>query len=467
MKKTTYDLLVIGSGAAGSSAVTTAAREMKGKRIALIEQGRLGGTCLNYGCDPTKTLLYAAHLLSDAWHADRYGLRIPEVADNWSETMRWVHSVMHQLRGGTVDEARQQLTKQGIEVIAGKARFISPHEVEVTGGDGQEKRTLNAERILIATGSETVVPPIEGLQEAGFITNVEAVSLSSLPRRLAIAGGGAIGIEFAQLFARFGVSVTVIERSQHILDTEDQELAEELGQILIGEGIRLITGAELTRVQRENGYKQLTYRGDQQAEEMLEADEVLMAVGRQGAFADLNLEAAGVKTTKKGIQVDATLRTSAPHIWAAGDVASPYQFTHIASEQGKLAARNAFATNPRSFDDRVIPWAIFTYPALAHVGKTEEELRQNGTGYRVLRAVFKENERATTEGKREGQVKLLVDGHGYILGGHILGKRADDLIAPVILAMHAQLPVQALADTMMPYPTMVEAVRLAAQQYKE
>jgi len=345
-------------------------------------------------------------------------------------------------------------------LLEGEARFLSPHEISVSGYDN----TFSAERILVATGSETLIPPIEGLNEAGYITNVEAVSLPTLPRRMAIAGGGAIGIEFAQLFRRFGVEVTVLERGANILDTEDRELADKLCTLLTEEGIKLETNAEVKRVQRNGDCKRLTVQCKEQDQEELEVDELLIAVGRRPAFDSLDLGAAGVETHKKGIVVDQTLRTTVPHIWAAGDVASPYQFTHVASEQGKLAVQNAFSSNPLPFDDRAIPWGIFTYPSLAHVGKTEQQLQQDKVEYRAACVPYSENERAITEDKTEGFLKLLVDPRGTILGGHILGTRADDLLAPIILAMHASLPVHNLASTILPYPTVSEIVRLAAEK---
>lgn len=458
MAKQQYDLLVIGSGAAGSSAVTSA--DKKGLRIALVERGKIGGTCLNYGCDPTKTMLSIANLLYEARHPSKYGLRIPEAQADWEAVQQWMHDIIERLRGGTLEEARAKLSQQGIDVLEGEARFISPHEISIPGHD----ETFSAERIIIATGSETLVPPIEGLDEAGYITNVQAVSLPTLPRRMAIAGGGAIGIEFAQLFYRFGVEVTVLERSPNILDTEDRELADMLCKLLTGQGIRLETNAEVKRVQRQGNSKRLTIQCGERGQEELEVDELLIAVGRRAAFAGLNLEAAGVKTHKKGIVVDETLRTSVPHIWAAGDVASPYQFTHVASEQGKLAVHNAFSSDPQPFDDRAVPWGIFTYPPLAHFGRTEQQLQQDKVEYRSACVPFSENERAIIEGKTEGLIKLLVDTKGAILGGHILGTRADDLLAPIVLAMRASIPVNALASTILPYPTVSEIVRMAAEK---
>ena len=454
-----YDLLVIGAGAAGSSAVSAARKE--GRRIALVERNILGGTCLNYGCDPTKTLLHTARLLYQAQHAGRDGLRIPQAQADWTQVRARVQQVIKQLRGGTNEEAADQLSHQGIEVLQGEASFVTPHELSVGG------RSISAERILIATGCETVVPPIEGLHESGYITNVQAVSLPRLPRRLAIIGGGAIGVEFAQMFSRFGVEVTVLERGAQLLDKEDREVAEQLCDLLSKEGIHFETGAELKRVEKDaQGCKRLTVRHDSGSEEHLVVDELLLAMGRRPELQSLHLEAAGVKSGKKGIEVDTTLRTNVPHIWAAGDVTGGYQFTHVASEQGKLTARNAFADEAQPFDDRAIPWATFTDPALAHVGQTEEQLREKGIVYRTGRASFSQNERSTIEGATAGLVKLLIDEQGHILGGHILATHGDDLLAPIILAMHANIPIDKLADTVLPYPTLSEAVRVAAEAVK-
>jgi len=214
MPTTTYDVIVIGAGAAGSTAAHTALS--KGARVALVERDKIGGTCLNYGCDPTKTLLHCAKLLYQARHAERYGLTITAPAANWERVQAFTQQVIQRIRGGTSQEASAQLAKQGIEPIQGEASFVSPHELTV------DARTIAAEHIIIATGCQTVVPPVEGLHQAGFITNVGAVALSALPRRMAIVGGGAIGMEFAQMFHRFGVQVTVLERSPMLLDKEDR-----------------------------------------------------------------------------------------------------------------------------------------------------------------------------------------------------------------------------------------------------
>ncbi len=461
-----YDLLIIGAGAAGSTAATTAAQH--NARVVMVERDKIGGTCLNYGCDPTKTLLYIAERLYQAQHASRYGLRISSAAITWEEVQAYVRQVINSIRGGTSNEASEELKKNGVEVIQGEARFISPHEVVVTskqdGQKGSEEHAIFAERIIIASGSETIIPPIEGLNTTGFITNVEAVALPSLPGRLAVVGGGAIGIEFAQMFRRFGVEVTVLEHSPLLLNKEDREVADQLVGLLNKEGIRTETGIELLSVHRAENGKHLKFRTSTKIEEELEVDEILLSIGRKPTLETLNLEAAGVEATKKGITVDAMLRTNVEHIWAAGDITGTYQFTHFAYEQGKVASQNAFAQQPQPFGDRVIPWVTFTDPPLSHVGKTEEELREAGMEYTVGRMQFKDVERAVSQGATDGLVKLLVDTQGKILGGHILGTRADDLLAPIVVAMQAGLPASALASTILPYPTLSEGVRWAADR---
>jgi len=458
MAKQTYDLLVIGAGAAGSTAASTAAQ--RGARVALVEHDQIGGTCLNYGCDPTKTLIHIAKQLYHTQHSAPFGLRCSGETADWPAVLAWVRQAIDRIRGGTSPEAAEKLGKQGITVFNDEAAFLSPHELAVGG------TTLTAERIIIATGGKELIPPVEGLNETGFITNIQAVALETLPRRMAIVGGGAIGMEFAQMFHRFGVEVTVIERAPMLLDKEDREMADTLCDLLRKEGLRLEANAELRRARRDTRGKCLTILcGDREEEELI-VDEILMAAGRRPALDALHLAEAGVKTGKKGIEVDATLQTSAPHIWAAGDVTGGLQFTHVAYEQGKLAAQNAFSQRPRPFEGLVIPWVTFTDPPLAHVGKTEEQLKQEGVAYRTGRMYFKDVERAITEGETDGLVKLLVDGSGTILGGHILGANAGDVLAPIILAMQTHAPVGTLAATIMPYPTLSEGVRWAADKLK-
>ena len=457
MAKKPYDLIIIGGGGAGSTAATVAAG--MGKRVALVERDKLGGTCLNYGCDPTKTLLHTAHLLYQAQHASALGLRIPQAKADWAAVRAHVRQVQKTIRGGTLEQARAGIAAQGIDLFMGEAMFTSPHEIRVNS------ETLTGKRFVIATGTTAFIPEIEGLSETGYITNVEAVSLPELPKRLVVIGAGPIGLEFAQMFSRFGVKVVVLEREKQPLPREDHELAMALCSQLTAEGIRMEFGAEMRCGEINQRGKHIHIHGAKGKEEHLVTDQLLVAVGRQPALDKLNLETAGVHYTEKGITTNATLRTNVAHIWAAGDITSQYQFSHVAAVQGKLVAHNAFARKPQAFDDRIIPWVTFTDPELARVGMTEADLQEAKIEYRVRCVDFKKLDRAIVNDQTFGSVKLLADEDGKILGGHILSANAGELIAPVVYAMRFGLTVKMIAQAMLPYPTMAQAVRWAAATF--
>jgi dihydrolipoamide dehydrogenase len=457
MAKNEYDLIVIGAGGAGSTAANIAAK--MGKRVALIERDKLGGTCLNYGCDPTKTLLHTAHLLYQAQHASNLGLIFPKAEADWAKVQAHVRQVIETIRGGTLAQANAGIAAKGIDLFMGEASFSSAHEIRVND------KTLQGKRFIIATGTIPAIPEIEGLSQTGYITNEEAVALPKLPERLVVLGGGPIGLEFAQMFSRFGVQVVVLERAQQPLPREDRELALALCAQLDSEGIRLEFGTEMRCGESDQHGKHIHIWSQEGREEELVADQLLVAAGRRPALDTLNLEAAGVHFTAEGIPTNASLRTNVAHIWAAGDITSKYQFTHVASRQGKLAALNVFAKRPRAFDDSLIPWVTFTDPELARVGQTEADLQEAGIKYRVGRANFDKLDRAITNDQTFGSVKLLADAKGKILGGHILGANAGELIAPVVYAMRFGLTVKKVAEAMLPYPTMTEAVRSAASQF--
>lgn len=456
MAEKEYDLIVIGAGGAGSTAATTAAG--MGKRVALIERDKIGGTCLNYGCDPTKTLLHTAHTLYHAQHATELGLRIPKAEADWAAVQAHVRQVQETIRDGTPEQAHASVRAQGVDLFMGEAMFTSPHEISVNG------ELLRGQRFVIATGTVAFIPDIEGLPAAGYITNREAVSLPELPQRLVVLGGGPIGLEFAQMFSRFGVKVVVLERGKQPLPREDQELATALCLQITAEGIRLEFGTEMRCGEIDERGKHVHIHGEAGNEETLVADELLIAVGRRPALEALKLEAAGVHYTEKGITTDPTLRTNVQHIWAAGDITSQYQFTHVASGQGSLVARNVFAQAPQAFDDRIVPWVTYTDPELARVGMSEAELQAAKIEYRVGRVHFNKLDRAIANNQTVGSVKLLVAEDGKILGGHILGANAGDLIAPVVYAMRFGLTAKMLAKAILPYPTMAEAVRWAAAE---
>ncbi len=462
-----FDLVVIGAGSAGSTAAGEAVA--RGAKVALIERWKVGGTCLNVGCDPTKTLVRSAEIRHLVRHAARFGTEVPAARTDWPAVVRRVERVVNTIRGGDGDA---NIRASGIVLRKGHARFRSPHEIVVTGVNGEGDALLHADRVIIATGAANVTPPIAGLAEAGFITNVEAIALPELPRSLAVIGAGVVGVEFAQLFARFGVEVTLFASRDRILPAEDDELTPLLQAVLEHEGVRVETGVRVRRLvsrQGPDGRRKLVV--GERAGTAVEArvDEVLVATGRRPVVAGLDLEAAGVAYGPNGIPVDDTLRTNAPHIWAAGDVTGTYPYTHVADYQARIAEFNAMSGRPpRRADYRVVPRVIFTDPELARVGLTEHEARNAGYDVKSATVPMRNLARALTAGETDGAVKLVADqATGELLGGHVLAARGGELLAEVALAMRLRLPASAIADTIHAYPTLSEAVFWAAYELAE
>lgn len=451
-----YDLVVIGAGGAGSTAAGEAIG--RGAKVAMVERWKVGGTCLNVGCDPTKTMVRSAQILHLARKAERFGIYAKDVGANWPVVMRRVERVIDTIRGGDGD---QNVRNSGVALYKASATFRSSHEIDVDG------ETIRGDKIIVATGAAWTCPPITGLPEVGYITNVEAVALPTLPRSLAIIGGGVVAVEFAQIFARFGVEVTILGSADRLLPKEDADLSHALRVILEREGVRVETGVRVRAADMRDGLKCLAGVRGGNLVEFCQVEEILVAAGRAPAVEGLNLETAGVAyDAKTGITVDDELRTTAPHIWAIGDVVSRYAFTHVADYQARIAEHNAMSRQPpRRVDYRVVPWATFTDPELARVGLTEQEAQDAGHDVKVAVVPIKDLARAVTSGETDGMVKLIADrGTGEILGGHILAAHAGEMLAEVALAMRARLPAAAIADTMHAYPTLSEGVFWAAYE---
>jgi pyruvate/2-oxoglutarate dehydrogenase complex dihydrolipoamide dehydrogenase (E3) component len=363
----------------------------------------------------------------------------------------------------------------GIDVVEGSARFVSPHEIEV--GD----RRITARRFVIATGTRPAVPPIPGLEETGYFTHLEAFERTDLPRSLAVIGGGAIGVELAQSFHRLGVDVTVVEMMDRLLVREEPELADRLTRSLEEEGIRIRTGRVVTRVERTGSGARLHIEppgahgpgepaGDASGSaegEFVEAEEVLVAVGRRPNTEDLGLEAAGVDTDRGWVTVDSRLRTSQRHIFGAGDVTGGYMFTHVADHEARTIVQNALLPVRAKIDYRVIPWCTYTEPELAHVGLTEAEARdRHGDSVSSHLYDLADLDRAITDRAAFGCVKVVVDRSGRILGGHILGPSAGTMIAEIALAMKHGIRIGSLSALVHPYPTMSEGVKRVGDAYR-
>ncbi|HEY9782630.1 MAG TPA: FAD-dependent oxidoreductase, partial [Leptolyngbyaceae cyanobacterium] len=412
-----YDLVVIGGGSAGLLAAGVAAA-LKAK-VALIERDRLGGDCLWYGCVPSKSLIHASRVAYDVKHADRFGIYCKDPEIDFAKAIGHVQGVISTIQPHDSPERFEGL---GVEVIFGSGKFIDRKTFEVNN------RQLKARAFIIATGSRPAKLPIPGLESAGYITNEEVFSITERPESLAIIGGGPIGCELGQAFSRLGTKVTIIASRDRLLPKEDPEAVEVIHQQFTSEGIRFLLNTKAEKVEVVDDKKYIWAGG-----EKIVADEILVAAGRQPNVETLNLDAAGVKMGKKGIEVNNKLQTSNPRIYACGDVIGGYQFTHVAGYQANVALKNALFLPIFKAEDRVIPWATFTDPELARVGLTEQEARERyGNDIYIIKQEFAEVDRAQAEAATAGFAKIIVRRNGEILGAHMVGAAAGELIHEIV-----------------------------------
>ncbi|MDQ3800479.1 MAG: FAD-dependent oxidoreductase [Acidobacteriota bacterium] len=462
--KDTYDFIVIGGGSAGLVAAGGAAT--LGARTALIEKNLLGGDCLYTGCVPSKTLIKSARFAQQLKRAADFGFEVSDFRfqnDSFASITSRVRKVIEIIER---HDAPEVFEKMGVEVVFGAARFINASEIEVALKNSGETRKLKAKRFCIATGSRPLIPPVEGLKEVGFITNEEVFRLEKLPERLIVLGGGAIGLELGQSFQRFGSRVTIVETAERILIKEDEEAAALVTRILENEGVRILTNTKAVRAQRgEAGAKILVIEKDG-AEAEIVADEILVAAGRQPNIENLDLEKAGVRFDKKRILTDEYLQTSQKRIFAAGDVTAHFQFTHTADYEAQIVIRNAFVPFPfkKKTDFRVVPWATFTEPEIARVGLTETEAREKfGDKVKVYKILFADNDRAQAESETEGFAKVLTH-KSRIVGAHVVGAHAGEIIHEFVWAMSGNLKVSELNKIIRVYPTLAKAAQAVATE---
>lgn len=455
-----FDIVAIGGGTAGL--VTAAGAAGLGATSALIERDRLGGDCLWTGCVPSKALIGSAHIAHVLRTSSNFGIAQSAPEIDGARILESVRDIRAQIQKHDDPERFRRL---GVDVIEGEGRFISRNEVEV--GD----RRVRARRFVIATGSRAAVPPIPGLKETGFYTHETAFDRDSIPTSVAIIGGGAIGVEFAQAYRRLGVEVTLIEMLERLLIKEEPDLALRLQTVLEAEGIRVLTGVAVKSSERVDGKARLTLAShDSDAGPTIgsvEADEVLVATGRRPNVEGIGLETAGIEFERWGVKVDERLRTSQKHIFAAGDVTGGLLFTHVADHEARTVLQNALFPVKAKIKYDVIPWCTFSDPELARVGLTEEEARdQYGDSVRAVEYDLENLDRAITERAAFGCVKIVTTRSGRILGGHILGPSAGSLIAEVALAMKHGIKLGAISSLVHAYPTMSEGVRRAADTYR-
>lgn len=454
-----YNLVVIGAGTAGLVAAVIAAG--MGGKVALLERELMGGDCLNVGCVPSKALISAARAAAAVANAGEFGVRVPEgTTVDFPAVMERLRRLRAKISS---NDSATRFSDLGVEVFLGSGRFTGPDTVEVAG------QTLRFARACIATGARAAALPIPGLEQAGYLTNETLFSLTELPARLAILGGGPIGCEMAQAFARFGSRVSVIERADHVLAREDSDAAAIVQAALERDGVELVLGAGLKSVHQGPHGKVLTFTDEGGTERTLEVDELLVGVGRAPNVNGLGLETAGVKFDERtGVEVDDHLRTANPKIYAAGDICSAYKFTHTADAAAGIVVRNALFFGRARASALTIPWSTYTSPEIAHVGLYPEQAQERGIEIDTYQVELADVDRAILEGQDEGFVKVHTKrGTGEIIGATIVAEHAGEMISELSLAMTSGAGLSGIAGTIHPYPTQAEALKRVANQYQK
>ncbi|MFN8558487.1 MAG: FAD-dependent oxidoreductase [Dehalococcoidia bacterium] len=445
-----YDLAIIGGGSAGLTAAK--AGRFFAKRVAMLDKERLGGDCLFYGCVPSKALIKAARVMHEVKTAHRWGLNL----HGMDVTLGSVNERVQYAIGEVAQiDSRENLAKMGVDVFLGGAAFRDDHTIEI--GDD----TIRAKYVLIATGSRPATPDTPGLSEAGYLTNEDVFDLQNLPKRLAVLGGGPIGVEMAQAFHRLGSQVTVLQRGPHLIPRDDADMIALLEATFAGEGIDVRYDCSVASVRAEGGEKALTLADGRE----LRVDAILAAVGRTPNVDGLGLEKAGVNATPRGIPVNDRLQTNVSHIYAAGDVVGGPQFTHYAGYQAAQAVRNLFLPIKLRFNPGNLPWVTFTDPEIAHVGLTETEAAKAGQKCSIVKFPYSHLERAVTDQDAEGLMKFLIDDKRRIIGCHIGGAGAGEMVNEITLAMNNDLTVDKIIASIHAYPTYSFGIPVALYDY--
>lgn len=453
-----YHLVVVGGGAAGLVSALGAAG--LGARVALVERHLMGGDCLNFGCVPSKAVLRSAHALHDVRGAARFGV-VSEGAARVDFS-----AVMERMRRLRADishhDAATRIRDLGVDVFLGSGSFTGPDTLAVGG------KTLRFKRAVIATGARAARIPVPGLEETGCLTNETVFSLTDLPPRLTVIGAGPIGAELAQAFQRLGSQVTMVSLDPKLLPREDPDAASILREGFEREGIELVLGARLLRVEREpHGSGKVVIFDRGQGEERVTGDQILLAAGRAPNTNGLGLEAAGVSYDRTGVLVNDRLQTSNGRIFAAGDICSKYKFTHAADAMARIVIQNALFFGRKKVSALHIPWATFTDPEIAHVGLYEAEAKERGIPVRTYTVSLEEVDRAILDGETEGFARVHIDPKsGKILGATLVARRAGDMLGPVVLAMTQGIPISALSGSIPPYPTQADVWKRLADQHQ-
>ncbi|WP_420608167.1 dihydrolipoyl dehydrogenase family protein [Novosphingopyxis sp.] len=462
-RKFDRNVIVIGAGSAGLTAAYLAAKA--GAKVTLIEAHKMGGDCLNTGCVPSKALIKSARAAAAAREASRYGLKDAEPAIDFAEVMARVRGVIDAIRP---HDSEETFEGYGVDVVRGYARFVDPWTVEIKLNHGGFSR-LTARHFVVATGSEPIVPSIDGVEDSAYLTSEtlwDAMSeRQTIPERFVIIGGGPIGCELAQSFQRLGSQVTVVEQSERLLGKEDGEAANLVRERMEAEGVTVLASHEALRFERD-GQSRLVAKGPD-GDVTLIYDALLIGIGRKARLSGYGLEAIGVDT-EKTIAVDGKLQSALPHIYAAGDVAGPFQFTHAAGFQGMKAGYSALFAPfyTPSAAEPVMPRATYTEPEVASVGLNEASAKEQGIAYELTRFEMSELERAVAESETEGFIKVLTKpGGDRILGAVVVAANAAEILTSFTIAMNQNMGLAKLMAVIFPYPSWAEAAKLAAQEH--
>ena len=442
-----FDIGVIGGGAAGLT-VTAGAAQLGAKTLLIEKEKELGGDCLHYGCVPSKTLIKSAHVYHQMKTAERFGLPAVQVPPvdfrRVSERIRSVISVIQE------HDSEERFCNLGARVLFGEPDFSDEHTVRLNGD------RFTAKTWVIATGSSAFTPPIPGLDQTEILTNREIFYMDRLPQSMIILGGGPIGCEMGQAFNRFGTRVTIVDQLEQILGKEDRDMADAVEQVMNAEGVAFQLGARIESVHDREDEKEVVIKSRDGQRIRLTAETILMSLGRSANVEGLGLDNVGVEFDRSGIKVDNRLRTTQKHIYAAGDVAGGYQFTHAAGYEGGIVVSNAIFHLPRKTNYRYLPWCTFTDPPLGSIGMNETMAKEAGIDYSVWTEEFKANDRSLAEGEVSGKIKMILDEKENPIGVQILGPNAGDLIGEWVAILNGKVKLATLAAAVHPYPTVGE-----------
>jgi pyruvate/2-oxoglutarate dehydrogenase complex dihydrolipoamide dehydrogenase (E3) component len=442
-----FDIGILGGGAAGLTVASGAAR-FGAKTLLIEKENSLGGDCLHFGCVPSKTLIRTANIYHLMKNAEKYGLpRVDLKPVDFQEVSKRIRSVIHVIQE---HDSKERFCKLGARVEFGNANFTDEHSVRLNG------EIYSAKKWVIATGSSPFVPPIEGINKTPYITNKELFSLKTLPKSMIAIGGGPISIEMAQAFSRLGTKVTVVELANQILGAEDKDMAEDLMNILISEGIKFHLGSLPLGTKDLGNEKEIVIRNAEGKTISMRAETILVAVGRKANLQGLGLEDISMELDKKGLKIDDRLRTNHKHIFVAGDSTGSYQFTHAAGYEGGIVLGNAILHLPRKVDYTYLPWCTYTDPELASIGMNEKRAAAAGISYSVWTEEFRTNDRSLAEGEETGKIKLLLDEKEKPIGIQILGPSAGELISEWVAVMNGNVKLSSIASAIHPYPTLGE-----------